>query len=164
VFQYRRVDILSWSLIAFITLNVIAASSGAAFQPGAWFKSLDKPSWQPPDWAFPVVWSVLYFLNALAGWWVWQASGLEGLGALAMVIYIVALLSNAGWSALFFGMRRMDLATYDAALLWLLVAAQIVVFYAIVPLAGLILLPYLAWVTIAFWLSRTVWKLNPDAV
>jgi tryptophan-rich sensory protein len=61
-------------------------------------------------------------------------------------------------------MRRMDLATYDAALLWLLVAAQIVVFYAIVPLAGLILLPYLAWVTIAFWLSRTVWKLNPDAV
>jgi len=70
VFQYRRVDILSWSLIAFVALNVIAASSGAAFQPGAWFKSLDKPSWQPPDWAFPVVWSVLYFLNALAGWWV----------------------------------------------------------------------------------------------
>ena len=134
------------------------------FKPDAWFANLEKPWWQPPDWAFPVVWLVLYLLNAIAGWLVWQETGLERLGGLAMLIYGVGLMANAGWSALFFGMRRMDWATYDAALLWLLVALQIGVFYIIVPTAGLITLPYLLWVSVAFWLSRTVWKLNPEAM
>lgn len=150
-----------WSLIVFIGLNFAAALSGAFFSPGAWYEKLEKPSWQPPNWAFPVVWTVLYILNAVAGWIVWEAVGVAGAGFFALVVYVVSLVLNAGWSALFFGMRRMQLALWEALALWLSVALQIILFYQIVPAAGLILLPYLVWVSIAVWLNRTMLKLNP---
>ena len=155
---------MSFSLLAFVGLNFIAALSGAVFKPGAWFESLNKPSWQPPDWAFPVVWTVLYLLNAVAGWLVFSKVGFSDGGATAMIVYVVSLILNAAWSAVFFGMKRMDLATWEAGLLWLSLAVQIVLFYAIEPLAAYISLPYLVWVTVAFHLSRTVWKLNPQEV
>ncbi|MFD0917798.1 TspO/MBR family protein [Pseudahrensia aquimaris] len=153
---------MSWSLLAFVGLNFFAALSGAVFAPGEWFKSLKKPTWQPPDWAFPVVWSILFLLNSVAGWLVYSKVGFSDGGMLAMAIYVGSLVLNAAWSALFFGMKRMDLATYEAAVLWLSLVAQIAVFYPIEPIAALITLPYLAWVTVAFVLSRTVWRLNPE--
>lgn len=151
-----------WSLTLFAALNFAAALSGAVFKPDAWFRALNKPNWQPPDWLFPVVWMILYGINTFAGWRVWDAAGFKGLGLLAMVIYGGGLLLNASWSAVFFGLKQMGWAIVSAALLWIAVAAQIAVFYQIDPLAGLILLPYLLWVTVATALSRAVWQLNPD--
>ena len=153
---------MSWSLIVFVGVNFLAAMSGGIFSPGNWFEQLKKPSWQPPNWAFPVVWTVLYLLNAVAGWLVWTQTGFSGLGSIALSVYGVSLLLNAMWSAIFFGMKRMRLALWEAALLWVSVALQIILFIQINVLAALILLPYIVWVTIAVLLNRTMLKLNPE--
>lgn len=150
------------SLFVFVGLNVLAALSGGIFTPGAWYEDLKKPSWQPPNWAFPVVWSVLYFLNALAGWMVWNSVEAKGEISFAITVYVISLILNAAWSAIFFGIKRMQLALFEAVLLWLSVALQIYLFWQIDAVSGAILLPYLAWVSIAVWLNRTMLELNPE--
>lgn len=148
-----------WSLAVIVLLVVLAASSGAFFQPGAWYSTLRKPNWTPPDWAFGAVWSVLYLMIAIAGWQVWKAAPTST----AMWLWGFQLAANAAWSGLFFGMRRMDLAFYDVLLLWLLVAGFFLAAWPISALAALLFLPYLAWVTTAGALNWTVWRMNPAA-
>lgn len=150
-----------WSLTAFAALNFAAALSGAIFKPGSWFRALEKPPWQPPDWAFPVVWMVLYALNAVSGWLVWKDAGFEGMGLWAMLVYCLALVLNASWSAVFFGLKRLYWAKVNAALLWLAIAVQMIVFAQISQFASLLLIPYLIWVMIATALSSAVLRLNP---
>lgn len=149
-----------WSLVVFFACAVAAASSGAIFKPGPWYESLRKPSWTPPNWAFPVVWSVLYLMIALAGWLVWRADP----GSPAIWFWGAQLLVNATWSGVFFGLRRMDLAFYDIGFLWLLVAGFIVTASAVSISAALLFAPYLLWVTIAAALNWTVWRMNGAAV
>ena len=153
---------MSVSLLVFVGLNFLAAMSGGIFSPGKWYEALVKPSWQPPNWAFPVVWSVLYVLNAIAGWLVWSETGFSGAGQLALVVYGVSLILNAAWSAIFFGMKRMQLALWEAILLWLSVLLQLILFIQIDQLSGLLTLPYIMWVSVAVWLNRTMLKLNPE--
>lgn len=136
--------------------------SGGIFSPGQWYERLQKPSWQPPNWAFPTVWSVLYIFNAIAGWLVWTETGFAGPGQLALIVYVVSLVLNAAWSAIFFGMKRMQLALWEAMLLWASVVLQAVLFLPISQVAGLLILPYILWVSIAVWLNRTMLKLNPE--
>jgi len=147
-------------LLGFIGANFLAALSGALFKPGEWYRGLTKPSWNPPNWAFAPAWTVFYLLNAVAGWLVWREAGLAG-AALPLAVYAVQLLLNAGWSAVFFGMRRPDWAFLEVIGLWLSILATIVVFLPISQTAGLILLPYLAWVSFAAFLNLTIWRLNP---
>jgi benzodiazapine receptor len=149
-------------LVGFLVANGAAAMSGAYFKPGAWYDGLAKPPWQPPKWLFPVAWSILYATIAVAGWLVWLEAGFTG-AAVALTVYAVHLVLNALWSALFFGMRRMDLAFYELTALWSSLVAVIALFHAVQPNAAYLLLPYLAWVTFAGVLNWTVWKLNPDA-
>ncbi len=111
------------SFVAFLVIVFIAAASGAIFSPGAWYRSLDRPSWTPPDWVFPVVWTILYFMIAIAGWLVWQA---EGVG-LALAVWGANLVVNAAWSWIMFGLRQIGLALADVSLLWLLTVAFIFV-------------------------------------
>lgn len=148
-----------WTLGGFCALNLAAASSGALFKPGAWYAQLRKPGWVPPNWAFPVVWSALYVANAVAGWRVFEASG----GAIgpALVLYVLSLCFNAGWSALFFGLRRMDWALGEVSILWLSLAAVVCLFAPIDPLAAALLTPYLAWVSVAAFLNLRMVQLNP---
>ena len=153
---------IDWSLVAFVALNFITAMSGGIFAPGSWYEQLEKPSWQPPKWAFPTVWFVLYMINAIAGWLVWNDTGFSETGSLAISVYVISLILNAGWSAIFFGMKRMRLALWEAMLLWASVALQMLLFVQINQIAGLILLPYIVWVTVAVWLNRTILKLNPE--
>ncbi|MEM8650643.1 MAG: TspO/MBR family protein [Pseudomonadota bacterium] len=153
---------MSVSLLGFVGLNFLAALSGGIFSPGKWYEALVKPSWQPPNWAFPVVWSVLYVLNAIAGWLVWSETGFSGAGQLALIVYGVSLILNAAWSAIFFGMKRMQLALWEAILLWLSVLLQLILFIQIDQLSGLLTLPYIMWVSVAVWLNRTMLKLNPE--
>jgi translocator protein len=153
---------MSLSLIAFIGLTFLAAVSGSVFKPDAWYQSLRKPSWQPPGWAFPVVWSVLYAMIAVAGWRVWEA-GSGGLLTLAMALFGLQLVLNAAWSWLFMGLRRMDLAFYECLALWASVVATLFAFLAVDRVAGLLFVPYLVWVTVAATLNWTVWRLNSGA-
>ncbi|MEL6961822.1 MAG: TspO/MBR family protein [Pseudomonadota bacterium] len=148
------------SLAVFIVAVIMVAMTGAIFKPGPWYETLEKPSWTPPDWAFPVVWSILYLFIAIAGWLVWQSSG----WSLALALWILQLLLNGAWSWLFFGLKRMDLAFVDVSLLWLCIAGFIVIAWPISTTAALLFLPYLVWVSIAAALNLTVWRMNPIAV
>lgn len=150
------------ALGVFIVLNVLAASSGAVFRPGEWYEQLAKPGWTPPNWAFPVVWSALFLMNAVAGWLVWQTAGMAA--GLALGIYLVSLVINACWSGVFFGLRRMDLGLVNVALLWLSIVAVAVLFWPDSPVAAVLQLPYLLWVTIATALNFTVLRMNPGKV
>jgi len=143
--------------LVFFGLVFAAASSGALFTPGAWYDDMKKPWWNPPNWAFPVVWSILYIMIAIAGGMIWKA---EGFG-LAMTFWGAQLVLNALWSALFFGMRRMDLAFYEVCFLWLSILGFIVTAWPVSQTAALLFVPYLAWVTTAATLNWTVWSLNP---
>jgi tryptophan-rich sensory protein len=143
-------------LAGFIAANFVAALSGALFRPGAWYASLAKPSWRPPDWLFAPAWSVLYTMNAVAGWLVWRADG----GTWPLVVYGVSLMLNFGWSGIFFGLRRMDWAFYWLIALWLSIAGTMLAFAPHSRTALWLLVPYLAWVTFAGVLNRAMWRLN----
>lgn len=149
------------SLVAFLAVNFVAALSGAVFAPGEWYQRLRKPSWRPPQIAFPIVWTILYAMIAVAGWRVWNEAPAEAL-PLAMTVYGVQLALNAGWSAIFFGLKRMRLAFVELILLWISIAVMIVVFWPLDVLAAVLLLPYLAWVTAAGALNRAMMRLNPE--
>lgn len=144
---------------AFAAINFAAASSGGIFKPGAWYEGLSKPAWTPPNWAFPLVWSVLFLMNALAGALAWEAAAGGGL-SLPFIVYGVSLAVNAAWSFLFFGMKRMDLALVDVVLLWLTVFATMALFAPINPISSLLIAPYLVWVTIAGVLTLRMLQLN----
>ena len=80
-----------------------------------------------------------------------------------MAIYVIALLLNSAWSAIFFGLKRMGLAMIEVGLLWIAIVLQGIIFFQIVPLAGMLVIPYVIWVSIAAFLNFTVWRLNPEA-
>lgn len=145
--------------LVFAVLVMAAASSGALFKPGEWYDRLRKPSWTPPRWVFPTVWTVLYILIAISGWRVWQAQG----AGLAIVLWGVQLVLNAMWSWLFFGLRRMDLALVCVAALFVSVLAYAVAAWPVDAIAAMLFLPYAAWVLAASLLNRSVMKLNPQA-
>ncbi len=142
------------TLGVFVVIVLVVASSGAIFKPGPWYQRLDKPAWTPPNWAFPVVWSALYVMIAVAGWRVYEAAGLVVAPFLA---YAVQLVLNAAWSALFFGLKRPGAAFVDV------LALNALLFYPIDAVAGLLLIPYLMWVTAAACLNFSVWRRNPGA-
>ena len=152
----------SWiALGVLIALTLVAASSGALFKPGLWYADLNKPGWVPPNWAFPVVWGVLYACVTIAAFLVWQSAGMAALTAL--IVHVVSLALNGAWSWLFFGLRRMDLALIDVVLLGVSVAAVMGLFWSHRPLAGMLIAPYLVWVTIAGALNLRMIQLNPQA-
>jgi tryptophan-rich sensory protein len=146
-------------LLGFIAVCFAAATSGAFFRPGEWYKRLAKPWWRPPNWLFAPAWSVLYLTIAVSGWLVWRKFGFDG-ALLPLSVYGVSLLINASWSACFFGLRRLDLGLIDVVLLWLSILATILVFRPIEKNAALLLLPYLGWVTFAGVLNFTIWRMN----
>ena len=144
------------SLLPFLAACFVAALSGAVFRPGAWYEGLAKPSWRPPNWLFGPAWTVLYICIAISGWLVWRQVGFTG----ALIVYAVQLALNAGWSACSFGLHRLDLAFGELILLWLSIAATLVMFVPISTAAALLLVPYLAWVTFAGALNFTLWQMN----
>jgi translocator protein len=146
------------TLGGFIAANFAAAFSGAFFRPDAWYRGLRKPAFTPPDWLFPLAWAVLYLMNAVAGWLVFLGDG----WGLPLGAYAISLVLNALWSALFFGLKRPDIAFAGLAALWLSLVAQIALFGPVSPLAAWLLAPYLVWVSFAGAVNLAVWRLNPD--
>ncbi|WP_108660645.1 TspO/MBR family protein [Acuticoccus kandeliae] len=147
------------ALLVFIAVNCAAAATGGIFRPGRWYETLRKPSWTPPNWLFGPAWSLLYAANAFAGYLVWQYGG-PGDITVAMAFYALQLILNGCWSAIFFGMRRPDLAFGELIFLWLAILGTILTFWPLRTDAALLLLPYLAWVTFAGALNFAVWQLN----
>ncbi|WP_420391933.1 TspO/MBR family protein [Acuticoccus sp.] len=147
------------ALLAFVAVNFAAASTGGIFRPGTWYEELRKPSWTPPNWLFAPAWTVLYALIAYAGYLVWRSAA-PGEATVPLIVYGVHLALNASWSAIFFGLKRVDLAFLELVVFWLSIVATIALFYQVRVEAALILLPYLAWVTFAGALNLAIWRMN----
>ena len=137
-----------------------AAAMGALFMPGEWYASLQKPSWNPPGWIFGPVWTALYTMMAVAAWVVWRQGGWDKQRK-PLLIFLVQLALNAFWTPLFFGLHWPGVAFAEIILLWLAIAATIVVFRPVSRTALMLLVPYLAWVSFAAVLNFTLWRLNP---
>lgn len=144
------------SLIPFIALVIAAASTGSQFMPGEWYATLNKPAWTPPDWLFPVAWTILYLMIAIAGWLVWRAGG----AGPAVIIWAVGLALNALWSYLMFGRHDITLALVDVACLWAATVAFTAATWQLAPTAAYLFIPYLLWVSFAAALNFEVWRLN----
>jgi len=149
--------LLGWLAVTFgaAALGAIASSNAGAF-----YGELSRPAWAPPGSVFAPVWTTLYALMALAAWLVWRQRGWRGARA-ALTLYLVQLAANALWTWLFFVAREGALAFVEALLLAALVAATTATFWRVRPLAGVLLLPYLGWVTFASALTYSVWQRNP---
>jgi len=135
-----------------------AATTGALFLPDQWYRDLNKPRWTPPDWVFPVTWTVLYLCMAAAAARVAPLPG----SAQAMGFWALQITVNALWSPVFFGLKRIRRAMFVVSVLWLLVAATLIAFAQLDWVAGLLFLPYLLWVTIASALNLSVLRRNPE--
>ncbi len=150
---------LDSAFAVFALACLAAASSGSIFRAGPWYEDLRKPGWRPPGWLFGPVWLVLYTMIALSGWIVWRLAIPEQI-VLPMLIYGVHLVFNALWSYCFFGLRRPGLALMDMSALWLSILLTMAVFAPISTLAAVLLIPYLFWVSFAWFLNRAIWRLN----
>jgi tryptophan-rich sensory protein len=153
------------SLLGWLALVFAAAAIGAAGSADAreFYGDLESPGWAPPAALFGPVWAVLYAMMGTAAWLVWREPGPDGDGhRAAFAFFLVQLVLNALWPWFFFEWRRGDLATGDIALLWIFIALTIAAFWRVRPLAGVLLLPYLAWVTYAAALTWTLWQMNPE--
>lgn len=147
------------TLVASIVIAYGAAAFGAQFGTGAWYEGLVKPSFNPPNWVFGPVWSLLYTGMAVAAWLVWRRRAAHRV-AVPLALYGIQLLLNAAWSWLFFGMHRMDIAFADILLLDVVVLATLVRFWRIHRAAGALFIPYLAWISFASLLNFSLWWLN----
>jgi benzodiazapine receptor len=146
-------------LLACLLIGFTPGAVGGRFQPGEWYAALTKPALTPPGWVFPVAWTLLYATMGVALFLVWQRRGAP-LRTSALAVFAVQLVLNAAWSWLFFGLHRPDLAFIDIVALWVLILASAVLFRRIRPVAGALLLPYLAWVGFASYLNLMLWRLN----
>ncbi len=124
-----------------------------------YYGRLRKPPLTPPPAAFGPVWGTLYLLMGVAAWLVWR-EGLSRRTALALGLFAAQLALNFAWSLIFFGQHRIGAALIEIAALWLTILATIVAFWQIRPLAGALLVPYLAWVSLATYLNAGIWRLN----
>lgn len=149
-------------LIVLLVVCFAAAGIGGAATtskiPG-WYAALTKPSWNPPNWIFGPVWSALYCCMAVAAWLVWRQHGLAG-ARLPLALFSVQLFLNVLWSCLFFGLQNPGLAFAEVLLLWASIAATMVLFWRRSAVAGILFVPYLAWVSFASVLNFTIWQLN----
>lgn len=153
----------SLALAGFVALCLaIGATGGAvtATSVGTWYAALEKPAFNPPDWVFAPVWTTLYVMMALAAWRVWL-NGDEAPGVRpALGLWSLQLALNLTWSFLFFGARLIGAALAEIAVLLAAIVATLVLFWRVDRAAGLLLVPYAAWVAFAAVLTAAIWRLN----
>lgn len=152
----------SIALILSIFIAQMAGTLGSIFtSPNieGWYAELTKPSWNPPAWVFAPVWITLFTLMGIAAFFIWQEKHTV-VRVAALRFYIIQLVLNASWSFLFFGMHRPDLAFIEILILWAFILITLLYFWKLRPLAGYLMIPYLAWVSFAAVLNATIWYLN----
>lgn len=163
----RTRDIIA--LVASVALPLGLGAVGGVVTADAipdWYAGLAKPAWNPPNWLFGPVWTVLYASMGVAAWLVWrrgrdtESPAAPSLVRSALTVYAAQLALNAIWSPVFFGLKRLDIAFVIIVAMLVLIAETMRRFHRVRPVAALLLAPYLAWVTFATLLNWSVWRLN----
>ena len=153
------------SLMLFILVTFCFAGLGAMASISAttMYGNIIKPSWAPAGALFGQVWTVLYGMMAVAGWLVWREHKRLRVSA-GIKVYVIHLVFNAMWSWLFFGLGRVDFAMLDIVFLWGIILWMMCYFWRVSAFAGLLMLPYLLWVTFASVLNGALWILNGNVL
>lgn len=149
-------------LIISILIPLLIGSLGSFFTSNSvdtWYKQLIKPSFNPPNWLFGPVWTILFILIGISFYLVWKQN-FANRKNIAIGIYSVQLFLNLLWSLLFFGLKSPFLAFIEIVVLWIVILLNIIVFYRIKKEAGLLLVPYLVWVSFAGILNYFIFSLN----
>jgi benzodiazapine receptor len=151
-----------WKPIAIAAAAALAVAllGGLMTEIGPWYRGLQKPSWQPPDWAFGPAWTVIYALAAIAGVFAWRDAHSQQQRETMLMLFALNAFLNVLWSLLFFRLRRPDWALFEVGLLWLSVLLLIVVLGRYSRTAALLLVPYLLWVSFASTLNWATVRLN----
>jgi len=151
-------------LIISIIICQLAGVFGSIFTTPAiptWYAILQKPSFTPPNWVFAPVWTTLFLLMGISVFLVWR-KGIENPRVnLALRFFIIQLVLNSIWSVLFFGLKSPILGFVEIILLWTFILLTILYFFKISRMAGILLLPYILWVSFAAVLNFSIWRLNP---
>ncbi len=146
-------------LLFFVLLALLVGGAATFFtEPSipTWYATLNKPSFNPPNWLFAPVWTTLYVLMGVAASRVWKRTGF----GLEIQLWSVQLALNFCWSAIFFSLHLIGAALAEMAALWLAILATLVLFARRDQTSGLLLLPYLLWVSFALALNAAIWRLN----
>lgn len=150
------------ALGAFLLLCLGVSGLGAtitASSVGDWYQTLRKPGFNPPDWVFAPVWTVLFVLMAVAAWRVWRRVGF-GRARAAFTAFALQLTLNLLWSWLFFGQQQIALALAEIVLLLAAILVTGFLFWHHDRLAAALLVPYASWVGFAVVLNAALWRLN----
>ncbi len=147
------------ALAGWLLLVFSASVPGVIISTGGWYAQLDKPSWNPPDWIFGPVWTVLYIMMAVAAWRVWLKGGwCAKKGPLSL--FLVQLGINAAWTPVFFGLREPGWAFAAIVILFMFILMTLHAFRAADRTAAVLMVPYAAWVAFAGALNFTIWIMN----
>ena len=150
-----------WPLGIASAVAIVVAIAGAVLtEIGPWYDKLKKPSWKPPDWAFGPVWTTIFVLTVIAAALAWQAA--EGTGARPLILWALSInaILNIAWSGIFFKMRRPDWALREVVLLWFSIVGLIFVLGSVSLWAGILVVPYLLWVSTASFLNLRIVQMN----
>lgn len=140
---------------------IAAGFASAAVSPqDAWYSALAKPSWMPPGWLFGVVWTVLYAMMGFAISLVLLPNAKRGGRSPALTAFAIQLALNLAWSPIFFRFHSPGWALVVILFLWIAIAWTVATCWSVNDLAGILLLPYWAWVTFAVALNAAIWRMN----
>jgi benzodiazapine receptor len=159
-----RMSLLRYALLTVPAVLLLGTLSGVASNSGygnGWFDGLAKPSFMPPAWAFPVAWTILYVCLGLALALILHARGARGRGV-AIALFLAQLVLNYSWSPVFFGLHQIWPAFAIIVAMTVVSLAATLAFLRIRKAAGLLMLPYLAWLLFAAALNWQIGRLNPD--
>jgi translocator protein len=151
-------------LIISIVVCQLAGGIGAIFTTpsiSTWYKTLEKPSFSPPNWVFAPVWTTLFLLMGISAFLIWREGIKKSQVRIALGIFITQLLLNILWSLLFFGLKLPMAGFFEIIFLWIAILLTILSFLKISIPAGILLIPYIFWVSLASVLNFALWKLNP---
>ncbi len=147
-------------IAAILWAVILAAVGGLMTDIGPWYRNLEKPAWQPPDWLFGPAWMIILGLGAWAAILAWDQTGSQSDQYMLVAVYGANFLFHLLWSPLFFKYQRPDWALVEVLFLWLSVIAMLVVTWSLAPLAGILILPYFLWVSFAALLNAKIVQLN----
>ncbi len=147
---------MSILFLTFLAACIVAGATGSIFKPGLWYDGLVKPDWNPPKWAFPIVWTILYLLSAIAATRVALVPG----SGQALAFWSLQIALNTLWTPVVFGAHRLGAGVIIIVALWLTLIAVAGSFFSYDLWAGLMMVPYLLWVSLATALNIWLWRNN----
>lgn len=156
-------NVTAATIVSFGVALFLGIAGGLLTDIGPWYRNLQKPSLNPPDWVFGPAWTVILGLAAWSATLAWEAAGDRNEQSLVLFLFGANAILHLLWSPLFFRLKRPDWALVDVAFLWASLVALVVLLAPISRTASLLILPYLVWVSFAAWLNWRIVRLNPRA-